>query len=83
MKFLSTRPFLGVGVIRDDSNEIKKLIAILTVLCVFIYYHRHTILTLADNINQAFNWIEAIRQTWRFWQYSFSCILNPFQYGPG
>lgn len=77
MKFLSTRPFLGVGIIRDDNTDLKRLIAILIVISVFIWENRHTFLILADNINKAFLWIDAIKQTWRFWRY---CILNPFSY---
>lgn len=83
MKYLSTRPFLGVGIIRDDNNDLKRLIAIATVICVFIWYNRYTLLVLADNINQAFDWFKAIHQTWQYWVYCLSLILNPLPYGPG
>lgn len=82
-KYLSTRPFLGVGIIRDDNSDLKKLIAILIVIGIFIWENRVTFLILADNINQAFNWIKAIHQTWQYWGYCFSLILNPLPYGPG
>lgn len=84
MKFLSSRPFLGIGIIRDDNNtDLKRLIAILIVISVFIWENRHTFLTLADNINQAFILLDAIKQTWLCWKYSFHLILNPLPYCPG
>ena len=83
VSYLASRPFLGVGVIRDDNQNIRKLLAILIVICIFVYDHRYTFLTLADNINQAFNLFKAIRQTWFYWQYQIKCLVNPFQYGPG
>ena len=68
---------------KNFSDDAGKLLAILIVISVFIYDHRYTFLTLANNINQAFNLFKAIRQTWLYWQYQIKCLVNPFQYGPG
>lgn len=80
-KQLSTQPFNTR--IQQDTQDFQRLIAILIVLCVFVWENRITFLVLADNINQAFDWLKAIQQTWRYWVYCLSLILNPLPYGPG
>lgn len=80
-RHLATIPYYPTQ-IREDE-EFKRLVAILIVISVFVWENRYTFLTLADNINQAFNLARAIRQTWLGWVYHYHLILNPLPYGPG
>lgn len=80
---LATIPYYPTQ-IREDE-EFKRLVAILIVISVFVWENRFTFLTLVDNINQAFNFARAIRQTWLDLVVWIIChlILNPLPYGPG
>lgn len=78
---LSTQPYFNLEV--KEDQDFKKLLFALAVIFIFIYYHRQTFLTLADNLNQCFNFLKAIKLTWLHWRYLLSCTLNPFIYIPG
>lgn len=87
MKFLSTtRPILFVAIIRDDTESgiFIRLLELFFMLHLFIWQHKEVLLRLFQNVNLAFDWLQAIKQTVKeiklHWQYRYSLLLNPFPY---
>lgn len=84
-RFLSTtRPILLILVIRDDTSILMKLVQVLVSLSMFLWLHKDTFLELAENINSAFMWLQAIKQTikrtYLYLEYQVSWIKYPIPY---
>ena len=80
--FAITRPTLYVVVIRDDSEQIKRVLQLLISILMWIWLHRHQFLQTAESINKIVDIWEALGEaTLSF----FRILLLPvhFQVGIG